>query len=138
MDLARFVANRSRDPSTKVGAVIVRPDNTQVSFGYNGFPKGVDDAPERYEDRDFKLAVVVHAEENALDHAREPLDGYTLYVSPLHPCAKCAGRIVSKGIKRVVTDMGDIPDRWKANMDMATTVLREGGVEVVFLPRREA
>ena len=61
LKIARTIAEQSKDPSTKVGAVIVSPDKQIISTGYNGFPVGVDDAPERYEDRPTKLKMVVHA-----------------------------------------------------------------------------
>ena len=97
-ELADLIAYWSKDPSTKVGAVIVRPDRTIASVGYNGFPRGVDDT---YTTRDDKLLRTVHAEANAILAAREPLHGYTLYVLPLHPCANCAGLIIQAGIKHV-------------------------------------
>lgn len=127
--LARYVATKSKDPSTKVGAVIVRPDKTVASIGFNGFPRGVDDRPERYADRDFKMAAIVHAEANAILNAREPLKGYHLY-STFHPCARCASQIVQAGIEFVCVPAEPIPDRWRADMEIAATILREGGVTV--------
>lgn len=58
--LAQEVASWSKDPSTKTGAVIVRPDKTIAAIGYNGFPRGCDDAPELYAHRETKLSRVVH------------------------------------------------------------------------------
>lgn len=97
-DLANLVGSWSKDPSTRVGAVIVRPDRTIASVGYNGFPRGVTDT---YGTREDKLLRTIHAEANAILSAREPLHGYTLYVTPLHPCANCAGLIIQSGIKIV-------------------------------------
>ena len=96
--VADLVGSWSKDPSTKVGAVIVRPDRTIASVGYNGFPRGSFD---RYGSREDKLMRTVHAEANAILSAHEPLHGYTLYVTPLHPCANCAGLIIQSGIKTV-------------------------------------
>lgn len=96
--LADLVGSWSKDPSTKVGAVIIRPDRTIASVGYNGFPRGVLD---HYTTREDKLLRTVHAEANAILTAREPLHGYTIYVTPLHPCANCAGLIIQAGIKTV-------------------------------------
>ena len=123
-------ARKSKDPSTSVGAIIVRPDHKEVSWGYNGFPRGVQDSPARYADREFKLQAVVHAELNAIITAREPTDGTTMYAS-LHPCAQCAAAIVQAGIKRLVCeeiDLDNAPERWRANMKIAQIILREGGV----------
>ena len=99
--LADMVGSWSKDPSTKVGAVITRPDRTIASVGYNGFPRGVYAGPEIYEDRPRKLLRTVHAEANAILSAREPLHGYHLYVTPLHPCANCAALISQSGIQQV-------------------------------------
>lgn len=101
-NLAKLVSLWSKDPSTKVGAVVVRPDKTVCSVGFNGFPRGVEDNPEWYADREIKYKVIKHAEENAMMFATERLTGYTLYVYPLAPCASCAGDIIQRGIKRVV------------------------------------
>lgn len=127
---AKLAATSSKDPSTQVGAVVIRPDGTVASEGYNGFPRGVQDSPERYADREFKLQAVVHAEPNAIVNAREPLHGMTMYTT-LHPCAQCAALIVQTGISRVVCeeiDLDKAPERWRANMKIAQTILREGGV----------
>jgi dCMP deaminase len=129
--LAYHISTFSKDPSTKVGALIVRPDKTIVSMGYNGFPRGCNDDPEMYADRETKYARVVHAEVNAIVNAREPLHGYTLYVTPLHPCVTCAGIIIQSGIKCVVASVRqDDAERWKKSMDMATAMFLEAGVEV--------
>ena len=102
-NLTKLVSLWSKDPSTKVGAAIVRPDKTVCSVGYNGFPRGVPDKDEWYADRNIKYKIVQHAEANALHFAQEKLEGYTLYVYPLCPCATCAGAIIQNGIKRVVS-----------------------------------
>jgi dCMP deaminase len=100
--IAGLAAQKSKDPSTKVGAVIVRPDRTIVSLGYNGFPRGVADTPERLNDRPTKYSLVVHAEMNAILSARESLNGYTLYTVPFMPCDRCFMHVIQAGIKRVV------------------------------------
>jgi len=104
LDLAFHVAQWSKDPSTKVGAVIVRPDKRIVSLGYNGFPRGVCDHEERYAERAVKYKFVSHAERNALDNVAEDVTGCTLY-STLQPCAECTKSIIQKGIKKIVTNV---------------------------------
>lgn len=104
LDLAFHVAQWSKDPSTKVGSVIVRPDNRIVSLGYNGFPRGVCDHEERYAERAVKYKFVAHAERNALDNVSEDVTGCTLY-STLQPCPECAKSIIQRGIKKVVTNL---------------------------------
>ena len=125
--------------SGKPGAVhIVRPDdNSEVSMGYNGFPKGVKDDPERYNDRPTKYRFVCHAESNALDKARTDVSGCTMYVSPLHPCAECAKRIIQTGIARVVTRK-PTEERWKNSYADATLFFEEAGIKVEFIEDIEA
>lgn len=101
LTIAKTVGGWSKDPSTKVGAVLVRPDNSIASTGFNGFPPGHEDSPELYADREYKYKHVVHAEANAINFLGGTLVGFTLYTSfPSCPeCMELAGRA---GIKRVV------------------------------------
>lgn len=101
MDLAEHVAQWSKDPSTKVGAVIVDRCRKVVSMGYNGFPQGVDDDIDRYVDRPLKYSLVVHAELNAILNAKRDVENCTLYVT-LSPCRECAKAIIQSGIYDVV------------------------------------
>ena len=66
LDLAEHVAGWSKDPSTQVGCVIVNDKRVVVGLGYNGFPRGVEDTPERLNDRPTKYLMVQHAEVNAI------------------------------------------------------------------------
>ena len=98
---------RSKDPSTKVGCVIVDEDNRQISMGYNGFVAGIDesqlpwgkntDVPLEHQ----KYGYVIHAESNALLYATKDLRNSKLYVG-LFPCNECAKLIASKKIKEVI------------------------------------
>lgn len=139
LELAEHVSYWSKDPSTKCGAVIVRPDKTVCSVGFNGFPKGCDDSPELYADRELKYARVVHAEQNAILHAREPLNGYTMYTYPpsIGPsCDRCTAHIIQAGIRRVVykhKDSGSFNDRWSEAIERGLDMYKEAGVEVVSL-----
>jgi dCMP deaminase len=132
--LADFIGQRSKDPRTQVGAVIVRPDKTIAATGYNGFPRAIEDKPELLNDRDAKYKRVIHAEMNAILTAKEPLNGYTLYTS-LHPCDRCAAHVVQAGIKKVVFPHLTPPmlERWagKIDFDTAKAIFAEAGVEVV-------
>jgi dCMP deaminase len=134
--LCEVNSTMSRDPSTKVGAVIVRPDRTIASMGWNGFPRGVKDDPETYADRPTKLLRTVHAEMNAILSAREPLIGYTLFVAPLHPCATCAGAIIQSGIRRVVARTAGDPAAWAENFAASSALFAEAGVEVQIVSQR--
>jgi len=132
LDLAELVSTRSRDPNTKVGAVILRPDKTIVAAGYNGFARNVNDDPEIYLDKPRKLLRVVHAELNAILTSREPLHGCTIYVSPLHPCSQCAAAIIQSGITRVVarTDLTRTNTTWAESFKEATEMFEEANVKV--------
>lgn len=128
LGMAGYVASASKDPSTQVGAVIVRPDRTIASLGYNGFPRGVRDDLARLHDRPFKYAATVHAELNAILNAREPLRGMTLYCT-LHPCAQCAAAIAQAGIACVYVPPGqETPERWRESFEIARQILVEANV----------
>jgi dCMP deaminase len=101
MAVAEQVASWSKDPNTKVGAVIVDLDGKIVATGYNGFPRGVKDLPERYDIQAVKYAYVVHAELNAILNATQCLNDTILYVT-LSPCRECAKAIIQSGIKMVI------------------------------------
>ena len=126
LNLARTVASWSKDPSTKTGAVIVRPDKTVAALGYNGFARGCDDSDGLYNDRQEKLGRVIHAEMNAILSAREPLHGYTLYTSFMC-CDRCAVHMIQAGIKRVVAEK-PLANRWAVEMDRARACFAEAGV----------
>ncbi|ARQ95299.1 deoxycytidylate deaminase [Bradyrhizobium phage BDU-MI-1] len=132
LGVAKAVANASKDPSTKIGAIIVRPDRSEVSQGYNGFPKGIADTAERLNDRDQKLELVIHGEENALLKAHENVSGCTMYVWPLFSCAKCALKIIQSGITRVVSPPAT-QERWKASYEKAMALYDEAGVAYTFI-----
>lgn len=127
----KWIASRSKDPSTKVGAVVLRPDGTIAAGGYNGFPRGVIDAEHLLADREEKYPRTIHAELNAILTAKERLDGCTIYVWPLHPCSQCAGAIIQAGIARVVyaTDERDSA-RWSSSFTIAEEMLLQAGVRV--------
>lgn len=135
IEMAEFVADWSKDPSTKVGAVIVRPDRTIASVGFNGFARGVLDTAERLSNRELKYPLTVHAEINAILSAKEPVRGHTLYVSPLSPCTTCAGAIIQAGISQVVAKCGHIanPSQWSELFKLAIISLDEAGVSVTII-----
>lgn len=133
--LAKYVASASKDPSTQTGAVIVDPKNRIVSVGYNGFPRGVEDKEERYQDRDLKYKLIVHCERNALLFAGKLVDGCTLYTYPFLSCSVCAAMVIQSGITRCVAPM--LPDRlkerWGEDVKLSMQMFLEANVEIVFL-----
>lgn len=133
MDMAHLVATWSKDPSSKVGAVIVDANRRIISTGYNGLAIGVEDSIERLTNRDIKYKIILHAEENAIMFAKRDLSGCSLYVTTLPPCAHCASLIIQSGIKTVYACKSDIPERWKESYDLTTAMFNESGVKLVFL-----
>ena len=131
IELAEFISNWSKDPSTKVGSVIVDKYKRIVSTGYNGLPKDIKDTKERYENRDIKYKIILHAEENALAYAKRDLTDCTLYVSGLPPCAHCASLIISAGIKKVVFKKQEIPERWIESTKLSKTILEEAEIKLI-------
>lgn len=129
LGLAKHVASWSKDPSTKVGSVIADGKKI-VSLGYNGFPSGIKDWKYRYEDRDWKLEHVLHAEENAIHEARGRTDGNTIYTFPVCPCYKCSSHIIQCGLTRVVS-MKNERDEWLYRTAM---LYKEAGVELILYP----
>lgn len=93
MEMAALVSVWSKDPSTKVGAVIVSKDRRSISTGYNGFPPGMDDGERWYKDRDHKYPRVIHAEVNAILNATFDVRGAYLYCTHA-PCVPCASVMI--------------------------------------------
>lgn len=133
LDLARVAAGRSKDPSTQCGAIILDAKHRLVSSGYNGLPRGIADDPGILEDREKKLSLVLHAEENALLFAHRDLTGCTLYVVPMPPCSRCAAKIVQAGIVRVVAmaPTGAQVARWGESFNLGRWLYESAGVEYV-------
>lgn len=131
MGVAQHVSTLSKDPSTKVGAVIFDDKRRLVSAGYNGFARGVYDAPARLEDRETKYRMTLHAETNAILFATAPLAGCTMVVT--HPCcAHCAALLIQSGIRHVMwprpTD--EFLARWRHDLHLTMEQFEEAGVSV--------
>lgn len=137
MGIAKLIAQRSKDPNTQVGAVIVGKDKRILSLGYNGMPAGMSDDLNIWErDGDElcqKYTYICHAEENAILNYRGnfgSLEGSTIYVS-LFPCNNCAKQIVQSGIKKVIYES----DKYNGTpMNIASKrILDAAGVEYISL-----
>jgi dCMP deaminase len=130
MSMAELVASKSKDPSTKVGCVVVTEDKVVAATGYNGLPRGVQDRSERME-RPAKYLWTSHAEENAVAQAARvgaKLKGGTAFVTH-HPCSRCARSLIQAGVTTVVIGNGttSMPDE---EFDVARVMFLEAGVEV--------
>lgn len=130
-DLALHVAQWSKDPRTKVGAVIVNDDRQVLSMGFNGFPRGIFDFPARYDEKEVKYLFVSHAERNALDNAFGDVRRATLY-STLFPCNECAKGIIQKGIRVVVTRRPE-KGRTHNHYDVTLKMFKEAEISVLYV-----
>ena len=130
--LAEHIATWSKDPSTKVGAVIVDADRRIISTRYNGFPRDVEDLDQRLNNRDVKYEMIVHGEINAIVFANQNLQGTTLYTWPFMPCSRCAGIVIQSGIRTVVAPYNDNP-RWQASFELTEQMFREAGIKLVIV-----
>lgn len=105
--IAETIASLSKDPSTKVGAVIVHPrSKAVVAVGFNGFPRQVAETEARWKTRPEKYNYVEHAERNAIYNAARhgmATEGCWLYLNwdPFSFCPDCARAIIQAGITHV-------------------------------------
>lgn len=133
LKLATHISEWSKDPSTKVGCVVVGPDREIRSTGFNGFPRGIQDSNDRLTNRDLKYPLICHAEENAIMHAARiglALKGCTAYVT-WPPCTRCARSLIQAGVSEIVIPSGlEIPDRWRDDFEMSMGLLREAEVTI--------
>lgn len=141
-------AKESKDPNTKVGCIILGPDHEPRSSGFNGFPRGIADLPERLTDRDLKLKYTVHAELNAILAAARvgtPLKGCTLYIAATdadypvfggHPCgSQCSCPIIQAGIVEIVAAPTKGLTKWRDDVAFGRMLTSEAGIifrEVAF------
>lgn len=129
LDMAKLVAEWSKDSSTRVGCCLVDQKNRVISLGFNGSPHGVTD---HHITRDEKIARTLHAEMNAVLFAARDMAGATAYVTH-PPCSSCAAVLVQKEIARVVfpKPSEDFLSRWKESYYTALGMFAEVGIEVV-------
>lgn len=134
MGVALIAAERSKDPSTQVGACIVDENNKIISTGYNGFPIGCsdEDFPWNRDESvgETKYPFVVHAELNAILNSRLPLSGAKIYVG-LFPCNECAKAIIQSGISEVIY----LSDKYKSTAGTIASrrMLETAGIKLTQL-----
>lgn len=113
-------------------------DRRILATGYNGFPTNISDSLERYNDREVKLSLTVHAEVNAILNSAKngaSTDSSTLYVT-FPPCVSCATAVIQAGITRVICpDLSSAPERWIESFTKGQNLLKEAGLSVsTYLP----
>ena len=137
IDMVTLVASKSRDPSTKCGAVIVSDDNAVLSTGYNGFPRGVEYKSERLQ-RPLKYEFIEHGERNAiLNAARHGIGllGTKMYLN-FRPecCVDCTKAVIQSGITEVIgpnIPFPGSPDKWKLGTNII--MMQEAGVQLTVI-----
>lgn len=101
MEIAKVVAKKSKDPSSKMGCVIVDKNKRVVSLGYNGLVQGSDESKMTLSERPMKYYFAIHSEMNAVIFARYDLTGCTLY-NRVATCENCLKYCLQAGITRFV------------------------------------
>lgn len=133
-------ASQSKDPKTKIGAVLVK-DDIHISGGYNNFPRGVEDDEERYLDRGTKYALVVHGEHNCILNAcRSGMStlGATLYTQGV-PCNECMKAVINSGIKKIVIHKQwptvNYSEKWSESNKWSLLMKSEAGITIEVFDR---
>jgi len=134
LELAQHMSSFSKDPSTKVGAVIFDDSNRIISMGYNGLPQKVVDCEERYLNRDLKYKTIIHAEMNAILFARKDITGCSIATWPFLSCSNCTSAIIQSGIKRIIAPSlpEELKARWEKSCDLSIGLYQEAQVEVIL------
>lgn len=120
LNLANAASTASKDPSTKVGCVISRPDGSIASTGYNGFPKGVNDLFMTY-NKPLKYSLIRHAERNAISFVKDSdMSGYIMHVTHA-PCFECLSESIHNGIREIYYNSSELLVRF-SNEHIASIV----------------
>ena len=133
------VAEKSKDPSTKIGAILVKEKHSIIE-GFNGFPMKVKDLTERYSDRSVKYIFIAHAEANAISTAARfgiMTQGSTLYCNAM-PCSECAKMIIQGGIEEVIVHK-QWPmnhSKWTESFKYSKQMFREAGVKIKVFDKK--
>lgn len=131
-------AKLSKDPSRKICAAAFDKELNRVASGWNGAPRGVADWPARYSNKSLKHFFVNHAESNLVANAARlgaKLEGCSVLLTELPPCARCAGILTQAGIKEVwhpfaPTSGRPVRNAWLEDFKYARIIFAEAGVKV--------
>lgn len=127
----------SKDPSTKIGAILVKDRNVKGT-GFNGFPKDVND-DDRLLHPLTKYPLILHGEMNALIDAGNDAKNTTLYMYGIEcaPCVNCTKHLIQGGVTKIYVSGKPLPERWEEEIRLATGILREVGITVIPLDRND-
>ncbi len=133
MNIAWAHSSMSRDPSTKVGAVIVDQGRI-VSWGYNHVPEQIPHTEDMLHDREWKYPRVIHAEHHAMSQIGVRRLKYPIMYVTHHPCERCAAAIIHGGIREVYTHRppSEMLDRWPG-MKIAAEMFLEAKIPLTFV-----
>ena len=138
LNIAEQVKEKSKDRRTKIGAVIIGPDNEIVSTGYNSFPRGINDEVEERQQRPEKYYRMVHGEMNSILNAARigvSTKGCKMYLTCGIPCSNCGRAIINAGITEVYCKTEDTTrnrEKWDEEAARTLKMFEESGVEVIF------
>lgn len=135
------IASKSKDPKTKIGAILVK-DNIPVISCFNGFPQRIKDLKERYENRDLKRKMVAHAEENTILLSAKfgkSTNGATCYTQGI-PCSHCAITLIQGGITEIVThaqwpNLVHSPE-WVESIELSKSMLLEAAIKLRIFDKK--
>lgn len=138
LNIAEQVKEKSKDRRTKIGSVIVGPDNEIVSTGYNSFPRGIDDDVEERQQRPEKYFWMVHGELNAILNAARigvSTKNCKMYLTCGVPCSNCGRAIINAGITEVYCKIEDTTrnrEKWDEESSKTREMFKESGVKITF------
>jgi len=133
LEIAWVISCWSKDPSTKVGCVIVDKERRIIGTGYNGQARGLNDSAIGLATREERLRRTIHAEENAILFSVRDLTGCTAYITHM-PCARCCAKLLQKGISRIVVPVQseEFLARWKDDVECSKSMCEEAGVQLLI------
>lgn len=137
-NILQALKSKSKDRSTKVAAIIVDDNNSIISTGFNGFPRGCShDNDDKYHERPLKYSWTEHAERNAIYNAARrgiATAGCSMYCT-WHPCTDCARSIVMAGITKLYCyDVSlDTSSKWADDFKIAGEILKSSNVPLISI-----
>jgi len=121
-----IIKMRTRDPRTKVAAILVSEDKRKIHIGWNCMPSKLPETAERWDNRREKHLRVIHAEESAILNAKEDLHGWSCYLS-MPPCPSCSRLLIHAGIAHIIY-LEEHENNTEFNYDLSREMLAEAGV----------
>lgn len=139
MRMVYLVASKSKDPSSKIGAILVKNGNV-VSSGFNGLPQKVIDFSSRYLNKEIKYQMVAHAECNSIYYAARhgiSTAGASLYTNGL-VCCECSKAVIQAGITRIIyhEQFAGMNDKWIKSVEFSKIMLDEAGVKIDIFDKK--